>query len=118
MKGGKIYLNMGDTHQNNFKVEKKKLIETDEFVKNVNAFVPMKMKIAKKKKKVRIKPTLQEDTMKKALQKGQISHKDLEGIIKSFQAYEKQTIQNTELGIPADTEKQIKARNIITDRTS
>ena len=75
---------MGETQQNHFKPEKKKLIETDDFVKNINAFVPMKMKVGKKKKKLRLKSTMHDDTMKKALERGKISHKDLEGIIRSF----------------------------------
>jgi hypothetical protein len=72
----------------------------------------------KTKSKLKLKLPKVEDTLKTAISKGKISHKDLEGIIKRFQAYEHQTIQNTELGIPADSEKQIKARNIITDRIS
>lgn len=42
-----------------------------------------------KKKKFKLKPMYEEDKMKLALQKGKISHKDLEGIIKNFQAYER-----------------------------
>ena len=64
VKAGKIYLDMGETQQNHFKPVKKKLIETDDFVKNINAFVPMKMKVGKKKKKLRFKSTLHDDTMK------------------------------------------------------
>ncbi len=48
--------------------------------------------------------------------KGNISHSDLEGIIKRFQQYEQQII-NQNLGQPAESIDQIRARNIVTDRT-
>ena len=53
-----------------------------------------------------------------AFQEGNISQRDINQIIDRFKQYEVQTLFAKEAGIPPDSLQQIKARNIITDKTS
>jgi hypothetical protein len=56
-------------------------------VGNLKAFVPQKMqkkKLLKNQSKLKIKGQSVENTLRAAIDKGKISHKDLEGIIKRF----------------------------------
>ena len=70
------------------------------------------------KSKLKLRKKVEPDEMTKALKTGKMSHKDLAGIITRFQAYEVQSIKNVENNVPPDTDTQIKARNIVADRTS
>jgi len=129
--GDRIQLSIEGSGGAGYRPSKKKLklINTEDFVQNKRAFIPQKMimtKLGRNMSKTKLKSppkpsSLQEtdeDRLKEAIRRGQISHRDLEGIIRRFQAYEHSTIQKNELGIPPDTELQIKARNVLTDRRS
>ena len=56
--------------------------------------------------------------LKNAIDHGKISQADIHGIVQRFQEYEQRNQINKQYGIPLDSLAQIKARNIITDRTS